>query len=174
MRTLLTVVVLAALGPYPAQHEGAGKEPTTATGIFAGTQFVPRSALADYELGASCCPQKTVGQVNVYLFEQPGVGCGNLEKAKGKRFFSYTLETDGKTLPAGRVAPASLFQQASFNVVGSTTGFQPGVSITFTRIDTAPGGEWHGRIKVPLQKFGGKTYSLDGTFAADWCGTKRS
>jgi hypothetical protein len=172
MRTLLALVLLAVLGPYPAEHQGAGREPTKASGIFAGSTFVARSALVDYELGASCCPQGTVGQVNVYLFEQAGVSCAKLEQAKGKRFFSYTVETDGKTLPVGRVAPAGLLQQASFNVIGNTTGFQPGVSIVFTSIDTA-GGLWHGRITVPLQKYNGKTYSLNGTFAARWCGTKR-
>jgi hypothetical protein len=173
MRTLLALVLLAVPGPYPAQHQGAGKEPTKASGIFAGTAFVARSALVDYEVGASCCPQGTVGQLNVYLFEQAGVSCAKLEQAKGRRFFSYTVETDGKTLPVGRNAPSSLFQQASFNVVGKTTGFQPGVSIVFTSIDTT-GGVWHGRISVPLQRYGGKTYSLIGTFAAPWCGSKRA
>jgi hypothetical protein len=178
VRTLLAIAAVAATagapGPYPAQHGGAGSEPTNASGIFAGTGFVARSALVDYELGASCCPKSTVGQVNVYLFERAGVSCATLEGAKDKRFFSYTVETDGKSLAVGRIAPASLFQQASFNVIGNTTGFQPGVSILFTRIDTAGGGIWHGRITVPSQKYNGKTYSLNGTFAARWCGTKRS
>ena|SRR5579862_6833765 len=174
MRTLLLLAVLAAPGPYPAQHAGRGSEPTGATGIFAGTGFVARSALVDYELGASCCPQGTVGQVNVFLFEHAGVRCATLEQAKDRRFFSYTVETDGKALPIGRDAPASLFQQASFNIVGLTTGFQPGVSIVFTRIDTADNGVWHGRISVPRQKYHGKTYALSGTFAAGWCGTKHT
>jgi hypothetical protein len=174
MRTLLVLILLAVPGPYPAQHQGSGKEPTSASGIFAGSPFVARSALVDYELGASCCPAKTVGQVNVFLFEQAGVRCATLEQAKDKRFFSYTVETDGKKLPVGRVAPDNLFQQASFNIVGLTTGFQPGVSIAFTRIDTARSAVWHGRISVPRQRYNGKTYALNGTFAARWCGTKRS
>jgi hypothetical protein len=124
--------------------------------------------------GRASCPRSTVGQVNVYLFEHPGVSCTTLEQAKDERFFSYTVETDGKMLPVGRIAPASLFQQASFNVIGNTTGFQPGVSIVFTRVDTANRGVWHGRITVPHQKYNGKTYSLNGTFAANWCGTRRS
>jgi hypothetical protein len=174
MRTLLALILLAVPGPYPAQHEGAGKERTSANGVFAGTTYVARSALVDYELGASCCPQTTVGQVNVFLFEQAGVRCATLAQAKYKRFFSYTVETDGKKLPVGRVTPASLFQQASFNIVGLTTGFQPGVSIVFTRIDTARKGLWRGRITVPRQQYKGKTYALKGTFAALWCGTKRT
>jgi hypothetical protein len=172
LRTLSVLLVLAAPGPYPAQQQGAGREPTTARGIFAGTVFVAHSALVDYELGTSCCPHKTVGQVNVYLFERPAVGCASLEQAKGNRFFSYTVETDGNKLPVGHVVPARLFQQASFNIVGLTTGFQPGVSIAFTRVDTNRAGLWHGRIIVPSQKYNGKTYSLAGTFAARWCGTK--
>jgi hypothetical protein len=171
---LLALILLAVPGPYPAQHEGSGKEPTSASGTFAGTPFVARSALVNYELGASCCPKSTVGQVNVFLFEQTGIRCATLAQAKYKRFFSYTVETNGKKLPVGRVTPASFFQQASFNIVGLTTGFQPGVSIVFTRIDTASNGLWHGRISVPRQKYNGKTYALTGTFAARWCGTKRA
>jgi hypothetical protein len=170
----LVVSVVIGFGPYPAQHQGSGHEPTAGSGVFAGTRFVPRSALADYEIGLACCPQGKVGNVNVYLFEQGGVSCRSLEAAKSKRFFSYSVETDGKTLPVGRVIPAGLFQQASFNVVGLTTGFQPGVSIVFTRIDTSPKGVWHGRIKVPRQSFKHKRYAFTGTFAAHWCGTKRS
>jgi hypothetical protein len=174
----LAVVAAAALaaapGPYPAQHEGTGTQRLAGAGIFAGSTFVPHSALVDYELGASCCPQGTVGQVNVFLFETGGVRCATLEGAKGRGFFSYTIETDGKKLPVGRAVPSSLTQQASFNVVGLTTGFQPGVSIVFTRIDTAPTGVWHGRIAVPKQRFRGKTYAFAGTFAARWCGTRRS
>jgi hypothetical protein len=174
MRTLLALMLLAVPGPYPAQHEGSGKEPTRASGTFADTSFVARSALVDYESGPSCCPQKTVGQVNVFLFEQASVRCATLEQAKHKRFFSYTIETDGKKLPVGRATPASLFQQASFNIVGLTTGFQPGVSIVFTRIDTARNAFWHGRVSVPRQEYKGKVYALGGTFAAGWCGTRRS
>jgi hypothetical protein len=170
----LIVLVFAAAPPYPAQHQGAGREPTAGTGTFAGTRFVPRSAVVDYEIGLSCCPSKTIGEINVFMFERSGVTCGTLEAAKSPRFFSYTVETDGRKAPVGRVVPASFFQQASFNVVGLTTGFQPGVSIVFTRIDTARAGVWHGRISVPRQRYSGKIYALAATFAARWCGTKRS
>jgi hypothetical protein len=161
-------------GPYPPQHAGSGREPTAGAGTFASTKFVAHSALVDYELGASCCPSKTIGEVNVYVFEARGVRCATLERAKGKRFFSYTIETDGKRLPVGRMPPDAWFHQASFNVIGVTTGFQPGVSIVFTRIDTSRSGVWHGHIRVPRQTFNKKTYSFNGTFAARWCGTKRS
>jgi hypothetical protein len=170
----LVVTVAAGLGPYPAQRQGSGREPTAGGGIFAGTRFVPRSALSDYEIGLSCCPDKTVGNVNVYVFERPGVTCRSLEAAKSNRFFSYTVETDGKKLPVASVTPTGFFQQASFNVVGLTTGFQPGVTIVFTRIDTSAGGVWHGRIKVPRQPYNHKVFAFTGTFAAHWCGTKRS
>jgi hypothetical protein len=130
--------------------------------------------LVDYEIGASCCPQGTVGNVNVYLFEHVAVTCRGLEAAKSHRFFSYTIETDGKRLAVGKAVSAEVFQQASFNIVGLTTGFQPGVSIVFTRIDTSPSAVWHGSIRVPRQTFKHKTYSFTGTFAASWCGTKRS
>lgn len=175
LRLLLLAAALAsAPGPYPSQHAGTGREPTAGTGTFAGTTFTPRSALVRYELGASCCPQKTVGELTVYLFERAGVTCSGLEAAKSRRFVSYEVETDGRALPVGKPPPSSWFQQASFNVPGLTTGFQIGISIVFTRIDTSARGVWHGRIVAPRAKLSGKTYAFTGTFAGGWCGTSRS
>lgn len=171
---LATLALTAAPGPYPSQHQGSGAEPTAGSGVFAGTSFAPHSALVDYELGSSCCPQKTIGEVTLYLFEAPKVTCGTLEAAKSKRFFSYTVETDGKKVPLGRKPPSPWFQQWSFNVVGLTTGFQFGSTTVFTRVDTSRSGVWHGRVSVARQKLNGKAYSLSATFAARWCGTKRS
>ncbi len=168
----LVLAVAVTLAPYPAQHQGSGREPTRATVVFAGTNFRPHSALVDYEIGASCCPATTVGNVNVFVFEHAGVACSKLDAAKSARFFSYTIETDGKRLPVGHPPPTAFFQQASFNVLGNTTGFQPGVSIVFTRIDTSPAGTWHGRIHVPHNSFHGRSYAFNGTFAATWCGTR--
>jgi hypothetical protein len=161
-----------ALGPYPAQHEGAGKEPTAGGGVFAGSAYVARSALVRYEIGASCCPSKKIGDVNVYVFEQAGIACKGLDDARAKRNFSYTVESNGRKVPVGKAPPASWFQQASFNAKGVTTGFQPGASILFTRIDTAPNALWHGRIELRRVSYDGKTYAWAGTFAARWCGTK--
>ena len=174
MKLLAGIAIAAAVGAYPAQHQGTGKQPTTATGTFAGKPFVAHSALVAYDVGKSCCPEKTIGNVDVFLFERAGISCAKLEAAKSARFFSYTVEADGKRLPVGRTVPSSFFQQASFNVVGLTTGFQPGVSITFSRIDTAANALWHGSISVPPNTYNGKHYSLKGTFAARWCGTRKS
>lgn len=174
LAALLVTAAVAAGAPYPAQHAGSGREPTSASGIFAGKPFVARSALVRYELGLSCCPSKTVGDVDVYLFEQKGITCRTLEAARYHRNFSYSVEADGKALPVGRPVPDSFFQQASFNIVALTTGFQIGIQIVFTRIDTSPGKTWHGRIRAPRSTYSGKTYSLAGTFAARWCGTARS
>ena len=166
------MLAAAALGPYPAQHQGTGAQATASAGVFAGTPFAVHSALVRYEIGKSCCPARTIGDVDVYLFERAGVTCRTLDDARYKRNFSYTVETSGKRLPVGSPPPDSLFQQASFNVVGLTTGFQIGIRIVFSRIDTTPGARWHGSIMVPLMTYNGKTYSLAGTFAARWCGTK--
>jgi hypothetical protein len=163
----------AASQPYPAQHEGSGREPTRIAGVFAGSPFAAHSARVRYEIGASCCPARTVGDVEVYLFEERGVTCKTLEAAKRRRFFTFTVEADGKQLPVGRPVPRSFFQQASFNVPGLTSGFQIGTRIVFTRIGTSKSDSWHGSIRVPRSTLSGKTYSLAGTFAASWCGTTR-
>src|SRR5262249_16573277 len=172
MLRLLARLAAAAVGPYPPQHEGPGKEPLLGGGTFAGTQYAARSALVRYEIGNSCCPAKKIGQLNVYVFDTPGVTCVRLDSARSRRFFSYTVETNGKAVPVGKRIPNTWFQQASFNVVGLTTGFQVDTSIVFTRADTAAHGLWHGRIFVQRQVYKGKTYSWAGTFAAAWCGTK--
>ena len=164
----------AASQPYPAQHEGSGREPTRIAGVFAGSRFVAHSALVRYEIGLSCCPSKTIGDIEVYLFESRGVTCKTLEAAKSRRFFTFAVEADGKKLPVGRPVPGSFFQQASFNVPGLTSGFQIGTTIVFTRIGTSKGDSWHGSIRVPRSTLSGKKYSLAGSFAAPWCGTVRS
>jgi hypothetical protein len=164
----------AAGAPYPSQHQGEGHERTAVAGIFAGTRFVPRSALVRYEIGLSCCPSKTIGDVQVDLFEKPGLSCKTLDDAKDRRFFTYSVESNGKALPVGHAVPDSFFQQASFNVTGLTTGFQIGTRIVFTRIDTSRSATWHGSIRAPRSTYSGKTYSLAGTFAGRWCGTVRS
>jgi hypothetical protein len=177
---LLRPYVMSACGgpcdasqPYPAQHEGSGHEPTRIAGVFAGSRFVARSALVRYEIGLSCCPSKTIGDVVVYLFEARGVSCRTLDDAKDRRFFTFTVQADGRKLPVRRPVPASFFQQASFNIPGLTSGFQIGTRIVFTKIGTSKGDSWHGSIRVPRSTLSGKTYSLAGTFAAPWCGTTR-
>jgi hypothetical protein len=162
-----------ALGAYPAQHEGAGKEPTAGGGIFAGSKYAAHSTLVRFEIGASCCPSKTIGDLNVYVFEQSGIDCRHLDNARYKRNFSYTVESNGKKVPVGKPIPGSWFEQASFNERGVTTGFQPGASIFFTRADTAPNALWHGRIALKRVNYEGKIYAWAGTFAARWCGTKK-
>lgn len=173
LAVLAALVLAAAPGPYPAQHEGSGSQPTAGAGVFAGTPFRARSALVRYELGASCCPSRTIGEVSVYVFEQAGVRCATLDPARSTPFFSYTVETNGAKLPVGRPLGSSFFQQASFNVIGLTTGFQPGVRIVFSRIDTSQNALWHGAIAVPRASYNGKVYSLAATFAAPWCGTTK-
>lgn len=177
MRTLTAglaaAAALAAAPAYPAQHAGSGREPTKAAGTFAGKPFVARSALVRYEIGLSCCPSKTIGEVVVYLLQQQNVTCKRLDDARSEPNFSYSVDADGKALPVGRAVPDSIFQQASFNVVGLTTGFQIGIRIIFTRIDTSAGKAWHGRVLAPRARFNGKTYAMAGTFAARWCGTVR-
>ena len=110
----LALVVPETIRPYPAQHQGTGREKTLG------------SAVVDYEIGKSCCPSGTDGNVNVCVFERAGITCPKLETAKSSRFFSYTVETDGKRLTVGRPPSSAFFEQASFNITGLTTGFQTG------------------------------------------------
>jgi len=46
---------------------------------------------------------------------------------------------------------------------------QLGASVRFSRIDTRPGGTWHGRIEIRPPSVRGTSYRYDGTFAARWC-----
>ena len=53
-------------------------------------------------------------------------------------------------------------------------GLKEGAKLTFSRVNSYPGGVWHGVFQVPRRVYGdGKLYGYNGTFAARWCDLRR-
>jgi hypothetical protein len=89
-------------------------------------------------------------------------------------YLEVTVDTNGAPI---RVGSPSLqngvaFVQVDFHPAGINKFFsiQPGASVTFTRVDAAKGGVWHGTVTVKQQHFQGHLFSYSGTFSAAWCG----
>ena len=77
-------------------------------------------------------------------------------------------------MPVGRPVSgpqvAFLTVDPSPDVPTHIAGLKTGAQLTFTRVDSYPGGVWHGIFKVPRHVYGdGMLYGYSGTFAAKWC-----
>ena len=56
------------------------------------------------------------------------------------------------------------------HVPTKVAGLKQGARLTFTSVDSYPGGVWRGVLKVATRRYGnGKVYGYNGTFAAKWC-----
>jgi hypothetical protein len=166
---LLTIVAVlassaAAKTPVPSRPEGKGSEPTAGAGLIAGAPFHPRDALALLDI--------SFDQVEIYLFPRR-VACSDVLLANPP-YLEVTVDTNGSPLIVDHPSPQNgrAFVQADFHpgTGNKYYGIQPGVSITFTRIDTSRRGVWHGQLTIRRQRFKGRLFSYKGTFAARWCG----
>jgi hypothetical protein len=53
-------------------------------------------------------------------------------------------------------------------------GLTHGVKLVLTRINSYPGGVWHGTLSAPTKVYNdGKVYGYEGSFAAQWCDLRR-
>ncbi len=170
LATVAVIIILflaAAAGaktPLPRQPEGKGSEPTVGSGVMAGTPFRGLHALALLDT--------SFDQVEIYLFPKP-VACRDVLFANPP-YIDVTVDTNGSALVIGRpsLQDGRAFVQANFHPAAGNKYYaiQPGASITFTRIDTSRHGVWHGHLTVRRQRFEGRVFSYQGTFAARWCG----
>ncbi len=164
---LATVALSAsavAKTPLPKRPEGSGSELTGGAGVIAGTPFRARYALALLDI--------SFDQVEIYLFPKP-VACRDVVFATPP-YIDVTVDTQDAPLLVGRpsLQDGHAFVQANLHPPTGNKYYalQPGVSITFTRIDTSTRGVWHGRLTIRHQRFEGRVFSFKGTFAARWCG----
>ena len=150
--------------PIPTAPAGSGNEPTAGGGTVAGQNFKAR--YADVLLDVS------FDQLQVYLFPKR-VACSDVAFASAP-YVEITVDTNGAPIRVGRpsVANGTAFVQVDFHPSkgGGDFAIQPGVSVTFTKVDPKHNALWHGRLTVKKQRFQGKQYSYNGTFAATWCG----
>jgi len=172
IRLLILLAVAAALlspaanakTPLPAKQEGKGNEPTAGGGVMPGKSFTAHYAVALLDT--------SFDQIEIYLFPKH-VACSDVAFANPP-YVVVNVDTHGSPLLIGRpsLQNGQAFVQVDFHPTTGNKYFaiQPGASITFTRVDPAKNGLWHGSVTVKKQKFEGHTFSYSGTFAARWCG----
>ena len=149
--------------PLPAKPQGAGSEPTAGGGVINGASFHARSAIVQVD--------SATGDVFVYVFSKK-VGCRVISYSDAPYVWLW-IHTNGTPLDVGkplRTNGTVRFVQVNFVLSDHYIAVQPGVRLTFTRIDTRKSGVWHGRLTVGKQTVKGRAFSYGGTFAARWCG----
>lgn len=175
VRALRFIVVLAvaaavlspaagAKTPIPAKAVGSGNEPTAGGGVMPGKSFTARYAVALLDI--------SFDQVEIYLFPKH-VACSDVLFTQPP-YVAVTVDTHGSPLLVGKPSLQNgvAYVQVDFHPATGSKYFaiQPGASITFTRVDPARNGVWHGSLTVKRQHFDGHVFSYSGTFAARWCG----
>jgi hypothetical protein len=154
----------SAKTPIPAKAAGSGNEPTAGGGVMPGKPFTARYAIAQLDI--------SFDQVEIYLFPKR-VACSDVAFTQPP-YVAVTVDTHGSPLLIGRpsLQNGEAYVQVDFHPATGNKYFaiQPGASITFTRVDPARNGVWHGSLTVKRQHFEGHVFSYSGTFAARWCG----
>jgi acyl-CoA thioesterase len=157
----------AADGSFPRLREGSGKQLTFGGGVVAGKPYVALTAVVIWS--------RRSNSLTLYLLRQRAVTCATLGKQTAKPGQLVEIHVTSKPhVPLGhRVSTAQVaFITVSRNpkVAPHVAGLRTGARLLFTRVDTYPGGVWHGIFKVPQRIYGdGNQYGYNGTFAARWC-----
>jgi hypothetical protein len=172
LRLFLVLAVAAAViaptagakTPIPTKAEGSGSEPTAGGGVMPGKAFTARDAVALLDT--------SFDEVEIYIFPKH-VACSDVLYTQPP-YIDVTVDTHGSPLLIGRPSLQNgvAFVQVNFHPATGSKYFaiQPGASITFTHVDPARNGVWHGSLTVKRQHFEGHVFSYTGTFAARWCG----
>jgi hypothetical protein len=150
--------------PVPTKPAGTGSEPTAGGGVMPGKSFSAHYAVALLDI--------SFDQIQIFLFPKR-VACSDVAFATTP-YVAVTVDTSGAPLLIGRpsLQNGRAFVQVDFHPATGSKYFaiQPGASITFTRVEPARNGVWHGSVTVKRQHFEGHLFSYSGTFAARWCG----
>jgi hypothetical protein len=168
--TLLAVVAATAAlaapppAPFPAQRAGSGDESTAGGGLFAGAPYRARSAVIRWN--------GRIESLDLYLFRKRVTSCAAFEHAVTEpgRVIQIGAARGAVRLPVGSPVrrPLAQFVTQRREPPPQIVFARP-VELVFTRVDTARGGTWHGRVAVKPRRVEGRRYSYAGTFAARWC-----
>jgi hypothetical protein len=150
--------------PFPKQRAGTGHEKTAGAGLFAGTRYRARSAIIRWD--------GHLKSLDLYLFRRGTAGCSSFTRAATEpgRLLQIAISRKAIRLPLSAPVPGALAEFIAHRRTPPPS-IVPirSVALAFTRIDTAKGARWHGRIKVRSTRVKGRAYSYAGTFAARWC-----
>jgi hypothetical protein len=158
-------VAAAAEKTFPRVRAGVGNEPTSGGGVVNGDRYVPRSAVIAWN--------RHWGSLTLYLLPRAGVACRTLPAATQKP--GHLIQVYVTSKPRVRVGRRMADPQVAFVTAYRDKPMDVAAALhvarlTFTRVDTYPGGVWHGTFDVPHTKYAnGKVYGYHGTFAARWC-----
>jgi hypothetical protein len=173
----LVVLLLAAVPAnaesqkaFPRLRVGTGHEPTSGGGVVAGDAYRTRAAVVAWN--------RKSNSLTLYLFWRRGVSCATLLRIAAKPGHLIQVHvTSEPRITVGSVAdPQVAFLTVYRNpkVPTHIAGLKEGAKLKFTRVDSYPGGVWHGVFQVPRRRYGdGMVYGYNGTFAAKWCELRR-
>ena len=160
-----TAVGSTADQAYPRIRAGVGNEPNAGGGVIDGDRFVPRTAVVAWNRHWS--------SLTLYLLPRANVTCRSLRAATQRPGHLIQVYVTGK--PRVRVGRPVAGPQVAFVTVHPEKPMDVAAALraarlTFSRVDTFPGGVWHGSFDMPFRTYGnGKLYGYHGTFAAKWC-----
>lgn len=150
--------------PFPKQRGGTGNEKMAGSGLFAGAPYRARSAIIRWD--------GHVKSLDLYLFRRNIAGCSSFQRAATEpgRLLQIAVARKATRLPLRVPMRSALAEFITHRRTPppSIASVRP-VVLVFTRIDTAKGARWHGRITVTPSRIGGRAYSYSGTFTARWC-----
>jgi hypothetical protein len=171
-----TFLALAAAAPalahveqlFPRVRVGSGVQPTSGSGFVAGDRYVAHTAAVAWS--------RTNNDLTLYLlWGRRHVTCVNLRRlitAPGHLIQVHVTDKAHvavhRPVPNAQVAFLTTFKDPA--VPTKIAGLRTGAHLTFTRVDSFPGGVWHGYFAVAKRVYAdGKRYGFSGTFAATFC-----
>jgi hypothetical protein len=151
---------------FPKLRIGIGAEPTAGGGYMEDSPYHTRSAIVAWN--------RRHRDLTLYLIRAPSVNCRNFLRVATRP--GHLIQALIKARPLaryiGRRLPNQTLQFITYfpNAPLHVSGLKQHVNLVLTGIDSYPGGVWHGRLDVPIKRYGdGKLYGYRGTFAARWC-----
>jgi len=158
-------------GAFPRVRAGIGNEPNAGGGVVAGSAYVTHASVIAWS--------RRVNSLTLYLLERRSVSCATLRRVAAKP--GHLIQVHVTSQPRVRVGQPVADPQVAFITVfrnpkipTKIAGLREGARLTFTRVNSYPGGTWHGSFQVPQRTYGdGKVYGYNGTFAAKWCDLRR-
>jgi hypothetical protein len=172
------VVLLAAVPAYAAVQKsfprlrlGVGAERTTGGGVVAGDNYVTHAAVIAWN--------RKSADLTLYLLWRRRVTCATLRRTITRP--GHLIQVHVTNEPRVNIRRPTANAQVAFLTINRSpkvpthiAGLKHGAQLTFTRVDSYPGGVWHGVFKVARRVYGdGKLYGYNGTFAAKWCVLRR-
>ena len=169
---VVAVLVLSAVpasahldSAFPRQRLGTSILATSGGGVVNGDTYATRTAVIAWS--------RKFNSLTLYLLWRRRVTCASLLRViqmPGHLIQVHVTSTPrvhiGRPMAGPEVAFVTIYKKKPEHVAGLKHGAQ----LTFTSVNSFPGGVFRGKFKVPTRIYGdGKLYGYNGTFAAKFC-----